>query len=189
MNASACIGRMTHSLLLCLACGLWTPHVVVAQTPSSPGGYWVTSAPKAGTRIEVVDRVGTPTKGTLLGVSPDAVRLTSDGTTRTLPLAETSLIRRDGDPVWDGAAWGGGLFGLMFLSYNGDCDDCYSGAQLVGIRLFFAGIGAGAGALIDALIRDRRVLYQGADRTTGHTLTLVPVIGPKTGGVNLALAW
>lgn len=189
MNTLASIGGRTPRLLLWLFGVLWMPPAAVAQTPSSTSGYWVASAPKPGTRIEVIDRAGAPTKGRLLDVSPDAVLLVSDGTTRELPLAETSLIRRDGDPVWDGAAWGGGLLGLMLLGYNGDCDDCYSGAHLAGARLFFAGIGAGVGALIDAAIRDRRVLYQGADQSGRRTLRLAPVVGPKTAAIRLAMRW
>lgn len=183
------IGRQALWQLLCVHAVLAVPLVAVAQPEPSTTGHWLADAPKAGTRVELVDRDGTSMRGQLLRVLPNAVLVASDGATREVPLSQTSLIRRNGDPVWEGAAWGGGLFGLMFLSYNGDCDDCYSGAQLGLIRLFYTGVGAGVGALIDAAIRDRRVLYRGGDRAAGPTVTLAPVISPRAGALRMALQW
>ena len=58
------------------------------------------------------------------------------------------------------------LAGATVLGYNGDCDTCYSALELASYRLVVAGIGAGVGALLDLVVRDRRVLYKADTRTS-----------------------
>ena len=83
-----------------------------------------------------------------------------------MPLAEVAVVRRNGDSLWNGIAWGGGIAGALFLGYNGDCDTCYSAAELALFRSTMAGVGAGLGALLDLMVRDKRVLYQAPSTAT-----------------------
>src|SRR5688572_9661231 len=131
--------------LLCLSWLLLIPAVVVAQDqacqpnqpatggqPSSPAiaqaGDWLVPVPKPGTPIRVIKRSGESTTGRLVGVLPSAICLISDGITREVPLPDVTLVRRNGDPLWNGIAWGGAIAGALFLGYNGDCDTCYNAA-------------------------------------------------------------
>lgn len=151
------------AMLWMLAAALF-PAGAGAQTavvPPEPDSFAsLQAAAKPGARLRIVDWSGRSTTGRLDALSPSAVRLAADGVSREMPREGIAGIRRNGDSLWNGIAWGGAVAGALFLRYNGDCDNCYSAAELASARLAAAGIGAGLGAWLDLMIRDQRVLYQ-----------------------------
>lgn len=169
--------------LLCLSCCVSIPSVALGQSQiiqphqnsqgtntAEPGikqePDWLTPIPKAGTPVRVIERSGKSTTGRLVDILPSAIRLASGGVTLEVPLTEIAVVQRNGDSLWNGIALGGGVAGVLFLGYNGDCDICYSTAELASFRLALAGIGAGVGALLDLMVRDKRVLYQATSTAT-----------------------
>jgi hypothetical protein len=193
--------------LVCVCCSLLVPAVVLAQDqsrqPSQPAaseqhstpavgqaGNWLLPVPKPGTPIRVTERSGESTTGRLVAVVPSAIRLISDGITREVPLHDVTFVSRNGDPLWNGIAWGGGLAGALFLGYNGDCDTCYSAAELALFRTATAGAGAGVGALLDVLVRDKRVLYQAPNtRTASVRFAMHPMVAGHARGLFLSARW
>jgi hypothetical protein len=193
--------------LLCLYCSLLIPAVVLAQDqacqpnePAASGQHsrppmaqarnWLMPVPKPGIPIRVIERSGESTTGRLVAVLPSAIRVLSDGITHEVPLTDVALVRRNGDPLWNGIAWGGGIAGVLFLGYNGDCDTCYSKAELALFRSTMAGVGAGLGALLDLLMRDKRVLYQAPSTATASSrLEMHPVVAGHARGLLLSVRW
>jgi hypothetical protein len=193
--------------LLCLSCSLLIPAVVLAQDqacqpnqpaasgqPSGPAiaqaGHWLKPVPKPGTPIRVIKRSGESTTGRLVDVLPSAIRLISDEITHEVPLTDVTFVRRNGDPLWNGIAWGGGIAGALFLGYNGDCDTCYSAAELALFRTAMAGSGAGVGALLDLMVRDKRVLYRAqSTRTASVSFTVHPMVAGHARALLLSARW
>jgi hypothetical protein len=193
--------------LLFLSWSLLIPAVVLGQdqarqprqpaargqhtTPAiAQAGNWLVPAPKPGTPIRVIQGSGESTTGRLVSVLPSAIRLISDGITREVPLTEITVVRRNGDPLWNGIAWGGGITGALFLGYNGDCDTCYSAAELALFRLAMAGAGAGVGALLDLMVRDKRVLYQApSTRTASVKFVMHPVVAGHARALLVSARW
>lgn len=196
------MGRAARRWLLGPFCGLLMPTLVLGQTLPDQGSSpdwqdtttsrsaveqeidWLEPEAKPGAPLRVIDRSGKSTTGRLVHVLPTSIRLASGGVTHEVPLAEVATVQRNGDALWNGVAWGGGFAGFMFLGYNGDCDTCYSGAELASFRLALAGIGAGIGALLDLMVRDRRVLYQAPSPvTTARRVSVRPIVAPHARGL------
>jgi len=193
--------------LLCLFCSLLIPALVLGQDlagdrdqqpqnvqrarpAGEQAGDWLIPVTKPGAPVRVVERSGRSTLGTLVGVLPSAIRVRSDGITREVALTEIAIVRRNGDPLWNGIAWGGGIAGVMFLGYNGDCDTCYSAAELTLFRSAMAGVGAGLGALLDLLVRDKRILYRAPmTPTLSGRLEMHPVVDGRARGLLLSVRW
>jgi hypothetical protein len=146
--------------------------------------------PKPGIPIRVITRSGESTTGRLVRVFPSAIHLLSDGITREVPLADVTVVRRNGDSLWNGIAWGGGIAGALFLGYNGDCDTCYSALELALFRGAMAGAGAGVGALIDLIVRDKRVLYQTPSTGAASVrFAMHPMVAGHTRAFLLSARW
>ena len=119
---------------------------------------------KAGDTIRVTDRTGHEVRGSLIDVSASSLALATGGSQRTFLESDVASIRqRRPDSLSNGAKWGfavgaglGLLAGITIASeYEGS-----SGTALIPmLALVYGGIGAGAGAGIDALHSSEQVIY------------------------------
>lgn len=155
-------------------------YVTAGCASLSPTQSWPELARRAspGTPVAVTDATGTETRGRVSGVDPASLTLDIDGTLRHFPVSEVRQVRRNGDPLWNGLAWGAavGVAGAL-LSDSSCAGRTTCGAQ-TGERLAFVAAMAVAGVGIDALHRDRTLLY----RSPSHAvLSIVPAVTPSAG--------
>src|SRR5262245_35368118 len=136
------------------------------QPSSGQESQWLQPVPTAGAPIRITERSGKSTTGRLVEVLPSAVRLVSGGITLEVPVADIALVQRNGDSLWNGVGAGAAIAGAISLGNNGGCVGCYSAGELAANRLAVAGIGAGVGALLDLLVRDKRILYRAQNTTS-----------------------
>jgi len=161
-----------------------------SQTPDGQTRDWLKPVPKAGASIRVTERSGKSTSGRLVSVLPSANQLASDGTNLEVPLADITLVQRNGDSLWNGVAWGAAIAGAISLGYNGDCDSCYSAGELAANRLALVGIGGGVGALLDLIVRDKRIVYRSpSTRSNARRLDIQPILAGDSREFRLAVGW
>jgi hypothetical protein len=121
---------------------------------------------KPGDTITVVDVTGREAAGRIGKLSRDALILVTEAGLRQFGEAEVAKIRqRRGDSLQNGAIIGaaaGAGYGLAVLALLASTDDG-GGPIPIGVvtgMVVFTGIGAAAGAGIDALITRRQVIYE-----------------------------
>jgi hypothetical protein len=121
---------------------------------------------KPGDKISVVDVTGREAEGRIETLSRDTLTLVSKAGTRQLGEANVTKIRqRRSDSLQNGAIIGaaaGAGYGLALLALAASMDDG-GGPIPIGVvtgMVVFTGIGAAAGAGIDALITPRQVIYE-----------------------------
>ena len=137
-----------------------------------------------GARLLVIDRSGSETAGTLVGVRPTALQLLVGNRAVEISGPEIAEIRRDGDSLWNGVLLGSAFGGAVALSFIGqvDCQTC--GAwEAASVWLALSGGGAAVGGLLDHLQRDGRVAYRGGDREGSPRVLLSPLIAPGRRGL------
>jgi hypothetical protein len=125
----------------------------------------------AGDPVAVTEASG-EIRGRVAGVSADSVMLNVGGTPRQFDASAIREVRRDGDPLWNGLAFGaafGAAGALLSDSSCGGRPEC--GAQIPE-RLTIVAVMAAAGAGLDALHRDRTILY----RSPAGGLNVVPTL-------------
>lgn len=135
---------------------------------------------RKGDTVTVTDADDRQVKGSLLELSPASLALMVDGTPRTFLEADVAAIRqRRPDSLANGAKWGfavgaslGVLAGLTLTSeYEGGAI-----AFMSALAAIYGGLGAGAGAGIDALHSGHQVIY--ARRRAASSISLRPVLVP-----------
>lgn len=141
-----------------------------------------------GNPVAVTDAAGAEVRGRVVAVSATSLRLKVAGASRDFAADDVRHLRRDGDSLWNGFAIGAGV-GFLFtaLSDNvcfGPPDASCTGKQVPKRLTAFAVVTA-AGAVIDALRRDRTSLYHSPDRVT---ISVVPVLVPGHRAVSVAIA-
>jgi hypothetical protein len=118
-----------------------------------------------GDTINVVDVTGKEAEGRIAKLSRDTLALLTEAGPRQFDEVEVATIRqRRGDSLMNGAIIGavaGTAYALTALALLKDSDggDVIVGSAIAGTVLF-AGMGAAAGAGIDALITRRHVIYK-----------------------------
>jgi hypothetical protein len=124
--------------------------------------------------------------GTVSAVSSDSLTLVIDRALRRFDAKEVRQVRRDGDPLWNGLAIGGGIGLLGAILPDNKC----SGKPLrcadrqIPPRAAFLAAATAAGIGIDALHRDRSVLYRSPSRVT---VRLIPALTAESKSVSLAI--
>jgi hypothetical protein len=135
---------------------------------------------KSGDRITVVDPTGREAKGRIGNLSRETLTLDTPAGPRALGEADVSEIRqRRDDSLKNGAIIGavaGAAYFMTMAAVLGDSDggDVIVGAAVAG-GVLFAGLGAAAGAGIDALITRDRVIYRTGSR--GSRVGVSPLFG------------
>jgi hypothetical protein len=133
-----------------------------------------------GQKVAVRLADGREFKGSVLGITEGELAIATKGRTETIPTARIEEVtRRRNDSLWNGVIIGGAVgavLGWASLAAN-DCDfnECgEAGAVPGGIAL-----GAGVGAGIDLLRRQKQVLYRRSPTKTtlSFDLTLGQVKG------------
>ena len=119
---------------------------------------------KTGDTVRVTDTSGEEVRGAIVGLSSSSLALRVAGAQRTFLEGDIAAIhQRRNDSLANGARWGfavgaalGVLGGITIASeYEGS-----SGTALIPmLALVYGGIGAGAGAGIDAMHSSQRVIF------------------------------
>jgi hypothetical protein len=146
---------------------------------------------KPGDKITVVDLAGREAEGRIGMLSRDRLTLVTPAGPRELGEVDVAQIRqRRGDPLQNGAIIGaaaGAGYGLALLAIVVSADDG-GGPIPAGVvigMVVFTGVGAAAGAGIDALITRRQVIYR---KPPGESrLSVVPLFGRGRRGVAVTL--
>jgi len=147
---------------------------------------------KPGDSITVVEVGGSEIKGRVARLSRDRLTLQTAAGTRELGEPEVTLIRhRRGDSLKNGAIIGA-IAGIAYFvtgaALLGDTDggDVIVGTAIAG-GLLSAGMGAAAGAGIDALITHQQVIYRRA--VAGSRVGVSPLFGPGRNGVAITVTF
>jgi len=121
---------------------------------------------KPGDKISIVDMTGREAEGRIGKLSRDELTLVTKAGARQLGERDVAKIRqRRSDSLQNGAIIGGAAgagYGLAVLALLASTDDG-GGPIPIGVvtgMVVFTGIGAAAGAGIDALITRRQVIYE-----------------------------
>ena len=169
------------------ACGPLILLVAFLILPSSAAAQ--SESLRFGDQTRVAKADGTQVQGRFIRWSGDSIALRTDAGEVTLPMATVREISTTSDPVSDGAKRGmkfGSVVGaIAFMSIKETRD---SGA-LSGI--FGAGAGAlsGAfyGAIIDACVHRRRIVYSGG--AASPAIMLAPTLTASRIGVTGVVRW
>ena len=143
-----------------------------------------------GDKITVIDGAGRKTDGRIGTLSRDTLTLATAAGTRALGEADVAEIRqrRDDSPM-NGAIVGavaGTAYFVAMASLLSDSDggDIIIGTAIVGGAMF-AGMGAAAGAGLDALIKSKQVIYR--KRSGNTSFNVSPFFGHARRGVLVAV--
>ena len=156
---------------------LFFPAAAFAQgTPAKP-------PPPLKTSEEVIvtqSTSGQELRGYLVELSPTTLAMLVNGQRVEVPLERVLRIEGRNDPVKNGAAIGAAVGGgLILLACGGEIADF-----CVTAGLFYTGIGALAGAGIDALHKGRTTIYR---KPAGMSLAVAPA--PKGVRAQLRVRW
>jgi hypothetical protein len=182
-------------LCICGALSLLTlmPRLALAQQPVRSFAE-LQSILKIGDAVRVTDSSGKITQGRIGGVSMSSLSLVVDGRQQELPEAEIREVkRRRPDLWWNGALIGaaiGATVGAVAKERNCGSTDCGEGGLVdPGFYVFGAGIGAGAGALVDLSIRRFDTLYSSPSTASVRRFSLSPILSRDTKGVQLSVTF
>lgn len=125
-------------------------------------------------------------RGNVSAVSSDSVTLIVDGRLRRFDARDVRQVRRDGDSLWNGFAIGAGV-GVLGAALPDDkctgqpptCD------RQIPHRVAFMAAAIAAGVGIDALHRDRTVLYRSP---TQLTVRLVPMVTAERKSISITIS-
>ena len=138
--------------------------------------------------VAVTDARGTEVQGKVSGISASALTVNVAGASRRFDSADVRLVRRNGDPLWNGLVVGTAIGAAGALLPDNKC----SGQPLVcndsqiPERVAFFAVVTAAGIGIDVLHRDRTILYRSPQSVM---LRVVPFMTPERKGVMLAVGY
>lgn len=176
------MNRVAHAVLLLLVAAASAEAQQIAGTFDQ-----LRVLVKSGDTLTVTDGTGERLRGKLADLSASSLVLEIAGTRRLFQDTDVAIIEKRGaDSLRNGTligmAIGGGLFGPAIGAATRDW-----GFAVVG-GLIYAGIGAGIGVGVDALIEGPRLIYAAApSRRT--TFNIAPILGRSRKGVLLSLRY
>ena len=143
------------------------------------------AARRRGYAVRVNLTHGDALDGTLVSLTSSEVVIERDGWTGAFPLDQVSRVKRRTHHVRNGVLWGmvlGFAGGYVGSCGDGDEEDCWPE-----IGALFAGIGAGAGALIGGGVNrataGSQVLYPAPD----SSISVTPRVSPSRAGVDMTV--
>jgi len=142
---------------------------------------------KPGDTLTITDGTGQRMQGKLTQLSASSLVLDVSGALRQFQDTDVDTIEKRGpDSLKNGALIGLGIaggLGTLAIASAATSDE----AGFVAVAaLLYAGIGAGIGTGIDALIEGRRVIYAGSN-STRTTLQISPILSGRRKGVMLSV--
>jgi hypothetical protein len=165
-------------------CGVLAPSAALAQTAAQD----LEAILIPGTTVWITDVSGREERTRVMNVAGDVVTTTAGDATRRLrrdEIAQVTVRRPDsvlnGALIGAGAGIAGGLFLCTSMEPWENCRDD------IGPIAMFGAIGAGAGILVDALIRKQQTIYGPNARPT--RLVVWPLVGPHTKGMRLSVTF
>ena len=173
----------------------WFGVLALALIPASVGAQTVAQSfgqlwgiLKVGEVVVVTDETGRATTGKVAEAAGSSlVILSGSGDKRTFDeTTVTKVVRRDA--LWNGIAIGTGIGLVPAVLVAAACGSDGGHCEGTGYAfLIFGGIGAGAGAGVDALIGGDKVLFVRPLQTRGVTLS--PILGRDRRGVLASIRW
>lgn len=158
---------------------------VAACGPLQPTGSW----PELGRRlttgkpVAVTDTAGAEVRGRVSSIAAASLTLNVAGASRQFDAADVRQVRRDGDPLWNGLAWGAGFGAAGALLSDPRCSGPSTCHADIPQRLAFVAAMAAAGIGLDALHRDRTILYRSPGR---RAFSVAPFVSPR-GALSIAV--
>ena len=124
--------------------------------------------------------------GRVTSLNADTFSVESDGRRFELAAKDVRRVETYGDPIWNGTAYGFAVaFGAAYLAASIDCQGggflCSQG-WIVAASSVCGGVGAAVGAIADAMVSRRTVVFQRDARAS-----IAPLIGPGAAGVRLSV--
>ena len=124
--------------------------------------------------------------GRIVALAPEMIAVESGGNRFELAAAEVRRVETYGDPVWNGLGYGFVFtFAATYAAGAIECRDggmfCTQGFALAASGIW-GGVGAGVGAIADAMIRGRKVIFARQTRASVGT-----IIRPEGGGVRVSV--
>ena len=150
---------------------------------------------KPGEEVSVTDATGVVTVGRIAELSSSVLRLRVNSTTRDLSESDVKTITQSRpDSLMNGTLIGAGVgagvgVGILAGFCGGDYDCAGNPGEVAGYIALYSGIGAAAGAGIDALIKGRQTIYLGGHRVSLHLSDVRPIISPTRKGVSMSLSF
>lgn len=163
---------------LASAQGAGTP-IDISQLKVKPGDTVWVSTDASGER-----------KGTLTALSPSELSFETDGQKVTVPFSSIRRLERK-DPIRNGlgagliAGFGGGFALALATGYFGGGDEATDAAGGMQIALVYGGLGALAGAAIDAAVGQRQTVYRAGQKT----ISFAPGITRKGASMGVQIRW
>jgi hypothetical protein len=153
---------------------------------------------KPGDTIHLTDATGRTISGRLADLSASSLEvlvrdIAPDGRESRRRLSESEvgqiLVQRR-DPVWRGTLIGLGVTALpavWLISYGSQATrEGYStGEELIGTGVVLFGVGAGIGALIDAAINERTLVFYGNPNKRSGSVQVSPVVSKSAAGIQM----
>lgn len=186
-----CLASLISLLGLCVA-SAQTTEVVVGDFSDLGGAE----------TIIVVDDVGHATKGHLLRFSPDQLTMTVDGRNLVFDRQQVTTIQAVGDSLKNGMliglftgiaiGSGAGLAAAECTGYNDVVRPCDDGEKLLLANVggvLGGGAGLGIGTALDALMRNRRLVYHRAQASGLPAVSIVPALTPSGSKLLLTVTW
>lgn len=139
------------------------------------------------TRADGIDVAGSVTR-----ITPDEIILATTAGLVLVPVADVQRLERPdgvGDGIRRGAVIGAGAGAALLAVLNAACrGDCmYTwGALILGGGVGGA-LGAAGGAVVDGVSRHRETIFERA--APGQTVTVFPLVRPRSTGVAARIAW
>ncbi len=191
------LNRKSVAALTMLALVLFEPVAFAAddgraeRTGQASSFFELMNWVRLGETVFLIDDEGVEIKGTLEDVSAEDLNLVIRVDGAPLTLAEERVRRIDlevSDSLGDGALWGLGVGLGLAAALAVGCDNewafCFGWFALT-----TGSIGLGVGVGVDALVKDRRLVYMSDAATTPLRFRLSPLITPTDKGVQLSLTW
>ena len=145
-----------------------------------------------GDKVTVTDVMGREMQGTIAELSSSSLALVVGATQTEIAEADVETISRR-DSRWNGTLWGlgaGGVLGALLdrgLVEEYGRDDISAGSSASFIATA-AGIGAGIGFAVDAMIKGRRVIYT-RRRASTRDVTVSPEWNTRRKGILVSLGF
>ena len=178
-----------------VAMGIVLPGAASAQEAARTFGE-LNSRVRSGETVDVTDTSGRTIRGVLRAITTDAIVIERSSVSVSFAGDQVERVRvRRRDSLWNGilgglaaGAAGGALLGLTAQESDPSpqctffCDGFFSTGQLVVMGMALgAAAGMGVGAAVDALRRERRLVYERVNAE--RRVTITPVAGARAAGI------